>query len=155
RATDVFDSPSEAIAPSGVVVERDHDRFDAMSVEPSERRRRNACAPDRDHGRVAVSAKVMNIDQTLDEHDLSALRRLESKNLGQSIRREVGAACSAEVEVTRRGIGVVKRTSPERPDSPTLISPGAAKPARPATVGKHAGLRNLEIGVAGRHESVL
>jgi hypothetical protein len=75
RATYVVDGPSDSIAPSGVVVEREHDVFDAMSLKSSERRARYACAAGCNNGREAVPSEVMNVDQTLDEHDLSALRR--------------------------------------------------------------------------------
>jgi hypothetical protein len=81
RATSVFDSPSDPISPSNVVVEGEHDRFDAMSIKPSERRRRHACTAGRDDRRVAVPAEMMNVDQPLDEDDLSALCRRETKNL--------------------------------------------------------------------------
>jgi hypothetical protein len=155
RATDAFDRPSDPIAPGGVVVECDHDRLDAMPPKPNDRGCRYACAAGRDNGPITVPAEVMDVDQALNEHDLSALRRRQAQNLGQSVWREVSAGCSAEVEVTRRGMGVVKGTSPERSDSPTFISPGAAKPARPAAVRKHPGLCDLELGVPGRLEGVL
>jgi hypothetical protein len=82
RTTEVLDGPSHPISPGAVVVERDHHLFDSMSVKASERRRRYARAAGRDDAREAARAEMMNVDQPLYEHDLSALCRREAKNLG-------------------------------------------------------------------------
>jgi hypothetical protein len=97
----------------------------------------------------------MNVDKALDEHELASLRRRETKNLGQSVGRKPGAACSAEVEVARRGIGILKRASPERSDSSMLVAPSATESPGPAAVRENTGLRDLELGVTRGLESVL
>jgi hypothetical protein len=97
----------------------------------------------------------MHVDQALDQYELASLACWETKNLGQSVGRERRAACSPEIEVTRRRIGVLKATSPKRSDTSMLVSPGSAESPGPAAVRDYTGLRNLELGVTRCFEGVL
>jgi hypothetical protein len=154
-AADIFDGSSDAVASSGVIVERENDRLDAVWAKPGEDRARYAGTAGRGDVRVAVSAELMHVDQALDQYEFATLACWEMKNLGQSIGRERRAACSSEIEVTRRGIGVLKGTSPERSDTSVLVPPGSAESPGPAAVRDYSGLRNLELGVTRCFEGAL
>src|SRR6266496_3306723 len=111
-----FDGSREPIATRYVVIEGQHHRVDAQPKKSAKGVRWNACATHCDDRTKAMSAKLVDVHESFDEHNLVALNGWETKKLGHPVWRKPGAACASEVEVTRGGVRVPQRTSPERPD---------------------------------------
>src|SRR5262245_18398259 len=60
---------------------------------------------------------------------------------------------AAQVEVTRRRVGVSEGPCPDGADRAVLIAPRPAEPSRPPPIGQKARLCDLEIRIAGRRET--
>jgi hypothetical protein len=97
----------------------------------------------------------MHVQEALDKYQFAPVNRMHAKHLRKSVRRQMRTTRAAEIEVTRGGVQVSQRTSPECSDPSAFVPPSSAEPPRPTAVRKHSRLSDLKLGIASRFEGVL
>src|SRR6266545_5856500 len=149
----LIDRSRECVASRLVVVQGERDRLDAVLGEANELLGLDPGAADRGDVRDPLRAEVVNVDEAFDEDELAPLARREAEDVRQPVRREIRASRAPQVEVAR--LAIVKRSRPERPDPPPLVSPRAAQPPGPAVVRDDAGSLDLFHSITAVRENAL
>src|SRR6266498_1462574 len=149
----LIDRSRECVASRLVVVQGERDRLDAVLGEADELLGLDPGAADRGDVPDPLRAEVVNVDEAFDEHELAPLARRQAEDVRQPVRRQMRASRAPQVEVAR--LAIVKRSRPERPDPPPLVSPRAAQPPGPAVVRDDAGSLDLFHSITAVRENAL
>ena len=129
---------------SAVAVEGERHALETEPRQALEEGGARTCTAQRRDGFDATGPKIVDIKKSLDENDVARPRRLP-EDPRKTVRRQVRAACAAEIQVASVTGGGVERTRPERPYLPALVAPATTKPSGPARVRKHPRLlRSLD-----------
>jgi hypothetical protein len=102
-ARGMLDRPRRGSASGLVVIEAQRDGFDAEAVKPLERLRPHGRPAESCDVRNLARAKLVDVEEAFDEHDLAPRVWRSVKEVGETVGRQVRATGAAEVEVTAIG----------------------------------------------------
>jgi len=147
-----LDGAGGRVASGLVIVEREDDLFDAVTVEALVEAVARVGAAEGGDGGGAVGAELVDVEDAFDEDELVERCPLAGEQCREPVGREAGSRRAAQVEILAVEFGV--RIGAAGPQGADVVAPGAGDASGPAAVSRDAGLFDLLAAIAQRLERV-